>query len=51
MHIHPKTAIWELKEMLGIADPWIWGGYIVAFGLIVFSMAYAWLKKDDGDGQ
>lgn len=39
--------------MLGIEDPWIWSGYLLAFGLTIFCLVYGWLKfneEEDIDG-
>lgn len=36
--------------MFGIDDPWIWGGYVLAIGLVVFCVAYGllkWNKEED----
>lgn len=30
--------------MLGIDDPWIWGGYLIAFAVSIFTVAYGWIS-------
>ena len=32
---------------LGMADPWVWGGYLVAFGMVAFCIVYGWMKRND----
>ena len=39
----------KVYGMLGIDDPWIWGGYLIAIGLVVFCCVYGWIKRNDGD--
>jgi len=35
--------------LFGMADPWVWGGYLIAFGLVAFCVIYGWLKRNDAD--
>jgi hypothetical protein len=37
-------------EVLGIPDPWVWGGYVIAIGLTIVCVAYGlwkWNKDED----
>lgn len=45
-------------ELLGISDPWIWGGYVLCIVAVAFCCTYGYLKsrgpqneEDDEDGQ
>jgi len=30
--------------MLGIEDPWVWGGYVACFVTAAFCCIYGWIK-------
>ena len=48
--IHVNTYQADGESMfLGMADPWIWGGYLVAFSLVGFCVIYGWLKGKEDD--
>ena len=35
--------------ILGIDDPWIWGGYIACFASVAFCIFYGWWKRNEED--
>ena len=36
--------------MLGIEDPWVFGGYVIVIGAALFCCVYGWIRRNE-DGE